>query len=89
MPAMGRGMVCLSGSVIGRHTLPVTIVDTPSKHTLNVYLKDIFHILSCQRLLSVRLGVNIRYEVRVKNNKMTVDISGPFVIAERYGNGLC
>ena len=82
-------MVCLSGSVIGRHTLPVTIVDTPSKHTLNVYLKDIFHILSCQRLLSVRLGVNIRYEVRVKNNKMTVDISGPFVIAERYGNGLC
>ena len=76
-------------SVVGRGTVPLTIVDATSKRTLNVDLKNVLHIPSCQRqLISVGLVTDSGCEVRVENNKMTVDIGGPFVIAERYGNGL-
>ena len=44
-------------------------------------LKNVLHIPSCQRqLISVGLVTDSGCEVRVENNKMTVDIGGPFLL---------
>jgi hypothetical protein len=75
--------------VVGRGTVPLTIVDPTSKRTLNVELRNALNIPTCQRqLISVGLVTDSGCEVRVKNNKMLVDIDGPLVIAKRQGNGL-
>jgi hypothetical protein len=87
-----NGKVCGLSSqdrVVGRGTVPLTIVDPTSKRTLNVKLRNVLNIPSCQRqFISVGLVTDSGCEVRVKNNKMLVDIDGPLVIAKCQGNGL-